>query len=118
MGDVEVCAAADRNVELAVGHFARYGDGAVSSRRAGTLLVASATDFIGAFHNTAFRLTPDTDPRRVMDEARAFGSAHGEQYDDMAIASHIFGIECNEMLKWIKFSRAEHCRADKTARAA
>jgi hypothetical protein len=76
MDDLELRAAADGNVEEAVGHFARHGDGALSSRRAGTLLVASATNFIGAFHNTALRLTPDADPRRLVDEARTFGKAH------------------------------------------
>ncbi|WP_405072293.1 GNAT family N-acetyltransferase [Kribbella sp. NBC_01510] len=77
MDELHLRAAADRNVEDAVEHFARYGDRALSSRRAGTLLVASATNFVGAFHNAALRVAPDTDPRRVLDEARAFGRAHG-----------------------------------------
>ncbi|WP_457057336.1 hypothetical protein [Kribbella sp. CWNU-51] len=77
MDDLHLCAAAYRNVEDAVEHFARYGDGALSSRRSGTLLVASATNFVGAFHNAALRVAPDTDPRRVLDEARAFGRAQG-----------------------------------------
>ena len=74
--DIDLCAAADRNVETALEHFGRYGDGAVTTRRAGTLLVASRTDFAGAFHNTAMRVNPDTAPGRVLDEARAFGAAH------------------------------------------
>lgn len=73
---IDLCAAADHNVETAVEHFGRYGDGAVSTRRPGTLLVASRTDFAGAFHNTALRVIPDTAPSRVLDEARAFGAAH------------------------------------------
>ncbi|WP_165553490.1 GNAT family N-acetyltransferase [Kribbella capetownensis] len=63
-------------METAVEHFGRYGEGAVATRRADTLLVASRTDFVGAFHNTALRVSPDTAPGRVVDEARAFGGAH------------------------------------------
>ncbi|WP_165555778.1 GNAT family N-acetyltransferase [Kribbella pittospori] len=48
----------------------------MATRRAGTLLVASRTDFAGAFHNTALRVSPDTAPGQVLDEARAFGAAH------------------------------------------
>lgn len=73
---IDLCAAGHRSVEAAVEHFGRYGDGAVSARRAGTLLVASRTDFAGAFHNTALRVNPDTAPSRVLDEALAFGAAH------------------------------------------
>lgn len=74
---IDLCAAADGNVETAVEHFGRYGDGAVSTRRPGTLLVASKTNLAGAFHNTALRVIPDTAPSRVLDEARAFGAAQG-----------------------------------------
>ncbi|WP_328526951.1 GNAT family N-acetyltransferase [Kribbella sp. NBC_00359] len=77
MDDLDLRAAADRDVENAVGHFAQHGDRALSARRAGTLLVASATNLIGAFHNAALRVAPDADPRRVLDEARTFGRAHG-----------------------------------------
>ena len=102
MDELRLCAAADRNVEDAVEHFARYGDGALSSRRAGTLLVASATDFVGAFHNAALRVAADADPRRVVDEVRSFGRAHGRDIvlwasthrdDDLAAQARAEGLQ-------------------------
>jgi len=74
--DVDLCMAADRNVEEAVAHFAGHGAGATLTQRAGALLVTSAAGLVGAFHNAVLRVTPDADPRQVLDEARALGSAH------------------------------------------
>jgi GNAT superfamily N-acetyltransferase/uncharacterized protein (DUF1778 family) len=65
--------AADQNIEAAVEHFGQHGNGSMLTRSPDALLIAAASDYTGAFHNAALRLTPDTAPGRLISEAQAFG---------------------------------------------
>ena len=69
-------AASDHNIEAAVEHFGRHGNDSVLTRQPSALFIAAASDYVGAFHNAALRLTPNVAPGQLLSEAQAFGQLH------------------------------------------
>jgi ribosomal protein S18 acetylase RimI-like enzyme len=73
---VDLHDASDQNIAAALRHFATHAEGAELSETSGTLLVAAAAPFTGAFHNAAFRLDPRSSPHSVLEDLSSFATRH------------------------------------------
>lgn len=93
--------AADRNLVAALRHFARHAPGAALAETPASLLVASATELTGTFHQAAIRPDRSADPAATLAEMAAFEAEHGRTLllwtaevrdDDLAEAARDAGL--------------------------